>query len=284
MNPTTHAIKVGVKRGWIATVLSIKSVQDQVFYIVMALGLLVYMFWNRNADMGDAGISFPQYALPSLLAGVIAFSLVMGPTYEIAMEKEDGTLLRAKSLPRGMLSYTVGQVVFNALGLVPALVVILVPSFILFDGVAPETAVGWLRIGLFLVVGLIALLPIGIVVGSLVPSVQKAGTWGMLPIIVLSSISGVFFPIQELWGWVQGIAQVFPIYWLGLGLRSGFLPDEFAVLELHDAWMTLPAIGVLTAWAIAGILLAPKVLARMAQRQSGSAMQEAKENAAQWVK
>lgn len=284
MNPTTHAVKVGLRRGWRATVLSMKSPQDQVFYVVMAIGVLVYMFWNRNTDMGDSGLTFPQYALPSMLAGLIVFGLVMGPAYELTLEREDGTLLRAKTMPRGLLSYTVGQIVYNSLGLVPMLAIILIPSFILFEGVAPAEASGWLRIAGFIVLGLVALLPLGIILGAVVPNAQKVGTWGMMPVVILSITSGALFPIQQLWGWLQGVAQVFPVYWLGLGLRSGFLPEGAAAWELHESWLTGVSVVVLLAWAALGLIVAPRVLSRMAKRQSGSAMQEAKEQAGQWIK
>ena len=58
------------------------------------------------------------------------------------------------------------------------------------------------------------------VIGALVPNSQKVGTWGMLPVLVLAAISGIFFPMQQLWGWVQVMAQVFRIYWLGMGMRA----------------------------------------------------------------
>jgi ABC-2 type transport system permease protein len=87
-----------------------------------------------------------------------------------------------------------------------------------------------------------------------------------------------------MWGWLQAVAQVFPVYWLGLGLRSSFLPDSAASVELGDSWRTGQAVAVLAAWALAGALLAPSVLRRMARRQSGSSMAEARATAAQWVR
>jgi hypothetical protein len=39
----------------------------------------------------------------------------------------------------------------------------------------------------------------------------------------LTAISGVFYPISGYPEWVQWIAQVFPVYWLVLGLRSALL-------------------------------------------------------------
>ena len=47
----------------------------------------------------------------------------------------------------------------------------------------------------------------------------------MLPMMGLIAISGIFYPITALPGWLQWIAQVFPVYWLGLGMRSALLPD-----------------------------------------------------------
>ena len=151
------------------------------------------------------------------------------------MEREDGTLLRHKALPHGLRGYFTGQLTFQSLGLVPQLVVILVPSFLLFDDLMAGGASGWLTVAWVLVLGTLAMMPLGMLIGALVPNMQKVGTWGMLPVLVLTGISGIFFPIQQLWGWVQVIAQIFPTYWIGLGMRSAFLPDSAAALESATA-------------------------------------------------
>ena len=135
-----------------------------------------------------------------------------------------------------------------------------------------------------LVLGLLAAMPIGLVIGSLVPGVQKVGSWGMLPVMIMAGISGIFFPIQQLWGWVQVVAQVFPMYWLGLGMRSAFLPDEAAAAEIGGSWRTLETVAVLGAWAVAGAIVTPIVLRRMARRQTGSQVQAARDASLQWVR
>ena len=166
----------------------------------------------------------------------------------------------------------------------PQLLVILIPSFLLFDDLMAGGASGWLTVAWVLVLGLLAMMPLGMIIGALVPNMQKVGTWGMLPILVLTGISGIFYPIQQLWGWVQVVAQIFPTYWIGLGMRSAFLPDSAAALEIGDSWRTPQTALVLAAWAIAGIIVTPVVLRRMARRQSGSQMEAARETAAQWVR
>lgn len=280
----THAVQVGLRRGWTEFRLSLRSPQDQIFYLFQALVVLGYVWFNRNDVVAGYGGLTPTFALPSLLAGLVTFGLVIGPAYQLAREREDGTLLRMKAVPHGLLGYAAGQLLFHSLGLVPALVTVLVPSALLFDDVMPGGAGGWLATTGFLALGLVAIMPIGIVIGSLAPNVQRVGTWGMAPVIALVAISGLLFPVDRLWGWLQGVAQLFPMYWLGLGLRSAFLPDGAAAAELGGNWRTGQAVAVLVAWAVAGAVVAPAVLRRMARGQTGAVVAQAREMAAQWVR
>jgi ABC-2 type transport system permease protein len=58
-----------------------------------------------------------------------------------------------------------------------------------------------------------------------------------------------------------------------------FLPDSLAAVELHHSWMHLTTFGVLTAWSVLGLALAPGILRRMARRESGSAVAARRERA-----
>lgn len=284
MNPTMHAIRTGLSRGWTEFMLSLKSAQDQGFYLFTAVLVLTYLFFNRNQEVEGTTLLYPSVAMPSLLGAMMTFGLVLGPAFALAMEREDGTLLRAKAVPHGIAGYVSGQVLSQSLGLIPSFAVILIPAFFLFDGLMHRGIAGWLTIAWVVALGLLATMPIGMIIGSLVPGVQKVSTWGMLPILILGGISGIFFPIQGLWGWIQTVAQMFPMYWLGLGMRSAFLPDAAAALEIGGSWRTLQTVAVLGAWGVFGLLVAPVVLRRMARRQSGSQVEAARHEAAQWVR
>jgi ABC-2 type transport system permease protein len=74
------------------------------------------------------------------------------------------------------------------------------------------------------------------------------------------------------------------VYWLGLGMRSAFLPDTAAALEIGGSWRTGWTVVVLGLWAIVGAIVAPAVLRRMTRRESGSAVEAAREQALQWVR
>lgn len=284
MNATPHAIRTGLQRGWNEFLLSLKSPQDQGFYLFMAIGILTYLWFNRDNEMEGIGLPYTTVAMPSILGALIVFGLVIGPAYSLAMEREDGTLLRLKAAPHGMAGYVSGQIVNQSLQILPTFAIILIPSMLLFDDLMFRGMAGWLTVIWVTVLGLLATLPIGMVIGSLVPGVQKVGTWGMLPVLALGGISGIFAPLQTLWDWLQVVAQVFPMYWLGLGMRSAFLPDVAATIEIGGTWRTTETILVLSAWAVVGLLVAPIVLKRMARRQSGSQVEAARHEALQYIR
>jgi ABC-2 type transport system permease protein len=97
------------------------------------------------------------------------------------------------------------------------------------------------------------------------------------------AISGVFYPITAVPEWLQWLAQVFPIYWLGLGMRSALLPDNAATVEIGESWRHLETITALGTWAVLGLIVAPIVLRRMARRESGSTVAERRDKALQRV-
>lgn len=104
-----------------------------------------------------------------------------------------------------------------------------------------------------------------------------------LPVLGTIAISGIFYPVTALPEWLQWIAQVFPVYWLGLGMRSALLPSDAVAVEIGELWRHLETVGVLGAWAVFGLLVAPVVLRRMARRESGSSVAARRERALQKV-
>lgn len=281
MNRTLNAIALGLGRGWSEFLLALRSIQDQAFYLLMAAAVVGYLWINRDTHIEGTDLLLPQFAMPGILGGLLAFTLILGPAGQLAQEREDGTLLRMRAVPRGITAYYFGQMLQHSLSVLPMLLVIFIPSAIIFDGIMPTTLEGWATIIWVLLLGMLATLPIGMVLGSLMPNPQKVIVWGMLPTGALIGISGLLIPIQQLWSWVQYIAQLFPMYWLGLGMRSAFLPDDVAAaLELDGSWRTWQTVAVLIIWAVIGALITPAVLRRMTRRQSGASVAAARDAAA----
>lgn len=284
MDPRLLALRTGVRRGWHEFVIGLRSPQDQGFYVFMGLGVLALLWFNRGEPIGETGLTFAQVVLPSLLAGVLVFSIVIGPAYALALEREDGTLLRSRVAPYGLHGYLTGVATLSVVSLLPLLVIILGGSSLMFPGVLPADVGRLASIVAAMLLGIVATLPLGFVIGSVVPRINQVTTWGMLPIIALAQISGIFGDMSGLWDWVQILGQVFPLYWVGHLLRYAFLPESAAVAELYGTWRVAAGVGVLLAWSVVGTALAVPVVRRMTRRQSGAAVAEARDGAAQHVR
>jgi ABC-2 type transport system permease protein len=262
--------RLGLTRGWIAfrsMVTSREGITQNLVWNAIPLGILVL---NRNDLL--PGVDIGVALLPGILALGITMS-VMGTAYFLTTEREDGTLLRAKTLPHGMSSYVYGLSVMAVLDTVTSMLVVLLPGMFIVPGVPVGSPVLWLGLLGYLLLGLLACLPLGILVGSVVTNPRTVGSLGFLATMGLAFISGLFLPLQALWGWVQVLVQMLPMYWLGIGLRSVFLPAEAAAMEIGGSWRTLTGVGVLVAWAVVGLALGPVLLRRMARRESGSAVE-----------
>jgi ABC-2 type transport system permease protein len=282
MNPVQHSVRLGVKRGWLETRQNLTNGEDLFNTFIFPIIFVVVMFFMRGAKLPGTDFSLGAATVPSVLGASIVFTGMLGMAGVLAVEREDGTLLRAKATPNGMIGYLVGKVVSISIGTVIGMVLVLIPSLFLFDGIAPGGWTSWLGLLWVLALGLLATMPIGAIFGSLTTNSRSIGLI-MLPTMGIGAISGIFYPITALPEWLQGIGQVFPMYWLGLGMRSALLPDSTVMIEVGQSWRHWETLGVLTAWAVIGLVLAPVVLRRMAQHESGSSVAARREKAMQRI-
>lgn len=280
MNARVVAVRAGVRRGRIEFGHTMGNAGELMGWLWLPVVALVVMY--AFGDGAVPGLDFPlgAQAVPGILAMSAVFSGLMGLAMTLTMDREDGTLLRAKATPNGVLAYVIGKVLGKAAMTVAVLVLILVPAMLLFDGLRPGRVSTWVTLVWVLVLGLLAVLPIGAIVGAVFGDTQSLGFVTLL-IMGLVVVSGVFYPITALPGWAQWIGQAFPLYWLGLGLRSALLPDAVAAAEIGGSWRQLETVIALGAWAVVGLALASVVLRRMARRESGSSVAARREQVAQ---
>ncbi|MFD3400269.1 ABC transporter permease [Kribbella sp. NPDC058693] len=266
----------GWQRGLIELRQSFTNPAELTSHFLWPVLMLIALFFLRHRDFGSTGLLLGALALPSILGMNAAMGMV-SMSQLLTADRADGTLLRAKAIPNGMVCYLIGKVVSVAGGLIVDLAILLIPGLIIVDGIALGSA-HWFTLMWVLLLGLVATLPIGAVLGSLLTTARSQGLI-QLPMLALIAISGIFYPITALPGWLQFIGQLTPIYWMGLGMRSALLPSEAVVVEVGESWRHLETAAVLGVWAVAGLLLAPVVLRRMARRESGSKVAERREQA-----
>ena len=280
-HPMMLAARLGVRRGCLEMGHSLSNRADQVWIVTINAAFVLVLVFQRDSDLAGTGYSLALATLPGLIGMNVAMGGWMGTAQTLAVEREDGTLLRAKSTPNGMVGYLVARITLAILNTSLGLVVFLVAGLFLLPSLSDVPLTGWaMLLGVYLV-GMFATMPWGAIVGASVKSSGAGFGLSFLPMVVLIAISGIFYPITGMPDWLHPVALVFPVYWLGAGMRDALLPEAAGAAELGGQFHTWETFGVLGLWAVIGLAFAPRVLRAMARRESGSAVESRKQAALQ---
>lgn len=280
MNPNTNAIRAGLVRGGIELRQLFTTVPDLIGQFATPAIALAALFLLRGKEYTDTGLSIAELALPGLIGTIITFNGIFAITNVLVLDREDGTLLRAKAVPSGMIGYFVGKIVAAAGSVLVQVALVLAAGMFVIGGSSLEGPGAWVTLGWVVALSLLATLPIGAILGAVLDGPR--GTFLLtMPLMGLVAVSGIFYPITALPGWLQGAGQVFPVYWSGLGMRSALLPADARTVEIGESWRHVETAAVLGVWAIAGLAIAPVVLRRMARHESGASMAARREKAMQ---
>ncbi|WP_127794172.1 ABC transporter permease [Agromyces sp. LHK192] len=278
MSTTAHTIRAGVRRGAIESFISLKTPGDSAFVVIGLISIGVVVWFNRSAEIMP-GVPVVSFVVPSILTIQLLFIACYGLATVIVTEREDGTLIRARSLPGGVRVYAVGVITKTLWELVVTVGLGLVITWAIV-GSSLGLDVGGVAIVLgMLVLGTIALTTFGLVLGVVFRNPRAVGGWGIIVVGALAWISGLIQPLASMAGWLQVIGQISPLYWIGVAFRSAFVPEAAQAVELGGDWRVAVAFAVVAAWAIAGALLAPRLLRRAARRETGSAIEARREAA-----
>lgn len=280
MNATAHAVRAGLTRGRIELRQMFTHAPDLIGQFLTPAITLAVLYLLRDREYGDSGLSIAELAVPGLLGSIIAFNGLYNLANVMVLDREDGTVLRAKSAPHGITGYFAGKVLASAGSVTVQVLVVLLAGALLIGGMTPDTPGAWATVAWVLLLGLLASLPAGAILGAALDGARATFLLSM-PLMALIAISGIFYPITALPAWLQVMGQVFPMYWAGLGMRSALLPPDAVQVEIGESWRHAETVAALGAWAVAGLLIAPVVLRRMARHESGSRMAARREKAMQ---
>ncbi len=251
--PLPGALRLGVARTGLELKQFFRERSSVIFTFSFPL-IMLFIFGSVFSKEIAPGVSFRQYFAAGMIASGIIMSSFQSLAISIAIEREEGTLKRLNGTPMPPAAYFLGKI-----GLV--LVTSLLQSAILLGVGAslyhlhlPSSAELWLRFAWIFVLGTSAGTVLGISYSSLVHSAKSAGAVVSPVVVVLQFISGVYFVYTDLPSWMKDVGSAFPLKWLAQGLRSVFLPSNFAEHEASHSWQ-LPQIAlVLTAWTVVGLI------------------------------
>lgn len=244
--------------------------------IVTSLIFIGVLWFVRDLDFVDGAVMAGGFLFAGFLAFSVIAAAVIGISAELQTEREDGTLLRAKAVPHGMTGHLVAKLFITPFdALIPVLPMV-VGGVLLIPDQMPSSVGDWALFVVIFLLSVAAMIPWGAVLGSIFKTMMGLA-WSMMATYAVAAVSGIFYPLSALPGWLQWLGQATPIYWIGHAFRAVLLPEDAAAAELGGEFRLGLALLVLAGWALVGLVVAPILLRRMARRQSGSTVAAARE-------
>ena len=251
------ALRMGVGRIGIELKQFFRDRESAVFNFLLPMILLV-IFGSvfGGQELGDSGITFAQYFVAGMIASGILYTSFQNLAISIPMEREDGTLKRLQGTPMPRSAFFIGKIGMVFVAYV-AQVTILITVGVIFYGLdLPTTSLAIFTFVWVSVLGLIACTLLGIAY-SVVPKQGKGAAALVSPVVlVLQFTSGVFLVFSDLPQWMQNFASLFPLKWLTQAMRSVFLPDTAAAMEVAGSFELGMTAVVLVIWTVIGAVLA----------------------------
>src|SRR4051812_43720603 len=105
------AVRAGFSRGRIETRQNLTETIYIIGHLLPPLAIVGVLLFMRGKNVPGTNFALGAMVLPSFLGTTIVFGGLSGPAPSIAADREDGTLLRAKATPNGMLGYLIGKIV-----------------------------------------------------------------------------------------------------------------------------------------------------------------------------
>lgn len=239
--------------------LEVRLFRRQPQQIVFSLAYPILMMVIFGSVFGErtlaGGVTFPQYFLAGIAATGVMLTSFQSVAIGIAHERELGLLPRLRLLGTPPVAYFLGKAGLVLLTTVAQLAVLLLVAWLAFDVPLPTEPERWLTFAWVTTTGALAGTVLGVAVASAVSSAAAAVSGVTAFAVVLQFFSGVFFVFSELPRWMQQVSSAFPLRWMTLGMRSVFLPDEAAAVEVGGTWQHPLTATVLLLWVVVGGLL-----------------------------
>ncbi|WP_169984293.1 MULTISPECIES: ABC transporter permease [unclassified Microbispora] len=256
LDPVRSAVwRAAVSRSSVELKSFFRNRQSLVFTLLLPVVLLVVLGSIFSGTVPGTHTDFKQMFIAGIIAcGVMSVSF-NGLAISIAIERDTGMIRRLASSPMPKSAYFVGKVARVAVTGTLETLLLLAVGVLAFGLPLPSTAARWETLVWVLMLGAVACTLLAVAFSSVIPNARSASAIVTLPFLVLQFISGVFFPYSQLPSWMQTVAALFPLKWMTQGLRSVFLPNDFARVEPAGVWELDRVALVLAAWCLAGLAL-----------------------------
>ena len=158
-----------------------------------------------------------EFVAPGIIAMVVMMALMTGLPHAISYEKDMGTLDGMLAAPINRLSIILGKVMAQTIrGMIQGFIILLL-AVVLF-GVVIEGSI--LLVIALIILTVFSFVGLGILITSFTDKEETATMVMMTLMFPMMFLSGVFFPLQQMPGYMQTFAHFLPLTYATTALRK----------------------------------------------------------------
>lgn len=197
-------------------------------------------FSVTSERLNERSLSQFDYTFAGLLGFAIIGMGIFGPVNVFPELKKMGILRRLSTTPLRVWQYFLATMIGQAIIGLLSLAIMFVVAITVFD---LKVVGNYLELTLFLVLGIIAILGIGLALGGWAKNERQAAPLSNIIVFPMMFLSGTFFPRFLMPDWLQRISDFLPLTPVIDGIR--LIATEGAHLS-----GVLPQLGLIAAWTV----------------------------------
>ncbi len=191
-----------------------------------------------------------QHELNVIVPGIAGMS-VMSTTFtalafNMTFLREQGVLKRIRGTPMPGISYLMGIAGNAVTNTALQIAIITIAGRVLFGTGWPRD---WPELIVFVAAGVVCFASLGVAFAHVIPNFDSAPAYVNAVFLPVILISGVFYDVSRVPGFIKGIAQALPLTHLIDGLSG-------AMVKGTGIAANISALGVIALWAVLGIVFA----------------------------
>ena len=192
-----------------------------------------------RAQIDGEPVRYVDWVLPGILGMNMMFSCLFGVGYVVVRYRKNGFLKRLRATPLRSIEFVVAQVASRMV------LIVLITAFV-FAGTKYFLDIrmdgSYLTLLLVMVVGVIALISLGLMIAARVTSEELAG--GLLNLVTwpMMMLSGVWFSLEAAGDTVKTIAAFYPLTHILDAARAVML-DGAGLVDIAPQLLMLTAMG-----------------------------------------
>ncbi len=198
----------------------------------------------------DVRLSAEAYFTAGIVAYAVALSTFTTLAVSLTTQRENGQLKRYRGTPMPPWTFIAAQIVRASAQALLMTALLLGVGAIAYG--VPVPASTFPAFVLYVLLGTATMCSLGIALSAFTPNADAASTIAPFSVVMLSFISGVWIPVEQLPSTLETIGKIFPLYHLALGLQTTLAPGA------AGSGLELDNVLVLAIWCAIGIRIAAK--------------------------